>query len=460
MKKKDLTQIKWYSRHSNILTLFFASLEIKNIKYFVLRNFEGLPEHNSSKDIDIIIEPGSYKRVSTILFAILKENNISNLKVVQYERVHCCYGIDPDKDFSIHIDLIEGYLSKGFEVFDFEELYNQTEIYKNFKVLNSSYDAIMLLYYKVIGSKQLKEQYKRKISAVYKKDNKVIDETIKRTLNKSSSDLIINALEKNDFDDIVKNADKMSRSSKNKVFVKKPLKTICNIIKFLFEKFYRIIICPRKFQNFISVQGADGTGKSTFIEGLVKAIAFYNVSEISKSHVYHHRPKILPNLGAAGEKAKVMKEDKDFTNPHRAKPSGFIVSFIRMTYYWLDYVIGVPLKLRKDVQFDRFTIYDRYIYDFLIDPHRSRINLPYWIRKLFTNMAIQPRIVFVLIADAETIYKRKQELTIDEINRQLGEFSKLAKTHKRFVVIDASKSPEDMVEDAIRVIINNFTEKL
>jgi thymidylate kinase len=75
-------------------------------------------------------------------------------------------------------------------------------------------------------------------------------------------------------------------------------------------------------------------------------------------------------------------------------------------------------------------------------------------------MVIQPRIVFVLLADAETIYKRKQELTIDEINRQLGEFSKLAKTHKRFVVINASKSPEDMVTEAMKVIINNFTEKL
>ncbi|MDB9783029.1 hypothetical protein OAB88_08010 [Winogradskyella sp.] len=458
--KKEKYIISWGELHATIFENLIKDFNNEGFKYFILRNYEELPQKNSSKDVDIIIEPGSYALASKLLKDILIKNNIANFKVVKYERVSCCFGIDIANNFSIHIDLIEGYLSKGFEVFDFEELYNQTEVYKNFKVLNSNYDAIMLLFYKVIGSKQLKEQYKRKISAIYKKESKVIDEIIKRTLNKRSSDLIINALEKNDFDDIVKNADKMSRSSKNKVFVKKPLKTICNIIKFLFEKFYRIIICPRKFQNFISVQGADGTGKSTFIEGLVKAIAFYNVSEISKSHVYHHRPKILPNLGAAGEKAKVMKEDKDFTNPHRAKPSGFIVSFIRMTYYWLDYVIGVPLKLRKDVQFDRFTIYDRYIYDFLIDPHRSRINLPYWIRKLFTNMAIQPRIVFVLLTDAETIYKRKQELTIDEINRQLGEFSKLAKTHKRFVVIDASKSPEDMFEDAIRVIINNFTEKL
>ena len=458
--KKEKYIISWDNLHATIFENLITDFNNEGFKYFILRNYEELPQKNSSKDVDIIIEPGSYKKASKIYFEILKNNNIDNLKVVQYERVHCCFGIDADKEFSIHIDLIEGYLSKGFEVFDFEELYNQTEVYKNFKVLNNSYDAIMLLYYKVIGSKQLKEQYKRKISTIYKKDGQVIDKIIKRTLNKRSSALIINALEKNDFDKIVENADKMSRSSKNKVFAKKPLRTILNITKFLFEKTYRIIICPRKFQNFISVQGADGTGKSTFIEGLVKAIAFYNVSEVSKSHVYHHRPTILPNLGSVGEKVRVMKEDKDFTNPHRAKPSGFIVSFIRMTYYWLDYVVGVPVKLRKDVQFDRFTIYDRYIYDFLIDPHRSRINLPYWLRKLFTKMVIQPRIVFVLLADAETIYKRKQELTIDEINRQLGEFSKLAKTHKRFVVIDASKSPEEMVEDAIKVIINKFTEKL
>lgn len=458
--KNEKYMISWDNLHATIFENLIKDFNYEEFKYFILRNYEELPQKNSSKDVDIIIEPRSYKKASKIYFEILKNNNISNLKVVQYERVHCCFGIDTDKEFSIHIDLIEGYLSKGFEVFDFEELYKHTVDYKNFKVLNHSYDAIMLLYYKVIGTRQLKDQYIRKISTIYKKESQVIDRIIERTLNKRSNTLIINALRECNFDDIVENADKMSRTSKLKVFIKKPLKTILNVIKFLLEKFYRIIICPRKFQNFISVQGADGTGKSTFIEGLIKAIAFYYVSDESKSHVYHHRPTILPNLGAAGERVRVMKEDKDFTNPHRAKPSGYIISFIRMTYYWLDYVIGVPIKLRKDVQFDRFTIYDRYIYDFLIDPHRSRINLPYWLRKIFTKMVIQPRIVFVLLADAETIYKRKQELTIEEINRQLGEFSKLANSHKRFVEIDASKSPEEMVDEAIRVIIEKFTEKL
>jgi thymidylate kinase len=155
-----------------------------------------------------------------------------------------------------------------------------------------------------------------------------------------------------------------------------------------------------------------------------------------------------------------MKENKDFTNPHRAKPVGFFSSFIRMSYYWMDYVIGVPINLRRDVQFDRFTIYDRYIYDFLIDPYRSRISLPYWLRKQFTNMVIQPRIVFVLLTDAEIIYKRKQELSIDEINRQILEFNKLAKSHKRYFVLDALKTPEELVKDAMKIIISHFTKRI
>jgi thymidylate kinase len=130
-----------------------------------------------------------------------------------------------------------------------------------------------------------------------------------------------------------------------------------------------------------------------------------------------------------------------------------------MFYYWLDYIVGVPYIIRKSAQFDKFTIFDRYIYDFLVDPHRSRINLPYWLRKLFTKTVIQPKIVFVLLTEAEIIYARKQELTLPEIKRQLEEFYKLAQTNKRFVILDASQTPDQIVEDAIRHIINKFNLK-
>lgn len=452
--------IRWEDLHAQIFASLVNNLNNHRIKYFILRNFEGLPEKNTSKDIDIIIEPGSYKKAAEILYEVFKAHNISSYKVVKYERVRCWFGMDVEKNFSIHIDLIEGYLSKGYEVFPFDLLYKNTQDYNNFKVLNSSFDAIMLLYYKVIGTKELKKKYQQKITAIYETEKEKINQVLKQTLTNNCSATIISALDKKDYKGIVDNAQWISVVSKRKALLNQPINTSVNVLKFFIEKFYRIIICPRKYQNFIAVEGADGTGKSTFIDGLANAIAYYNVSEVTKSHIYHHRPTILPNLGAMGEKAGIMKENKDFTNPHRRKPAGSISSFFRMIYYWLDYVIGVPLLLRKDVQFDRFTIYDRYIYDFIVDPFRSRINLPYWVRATFSKLVLQPRIVFVLLTDAEIIYKRKQELTIDEINRQLGEFSKLANSNKRFVVIDASQTPEEMVEQAAQIIIERFAWKL
>ena len=50
----------WGESHSNILSQFIIAMNDERLKYFVLRNYEKLPEQNTSKDVDIIIEPGTY----------------------------------------------------------------------------------------------------------------------------------------------------------------------------------------------------------------------------------------------------------------------------------------------------------------------------------------------------------------------------------------------------------------
>lgn len=177
-------------------------------------------------------------------------------------------------------------------------------------------------------------------------------------------------------------------------------------------------------------------------------------------NVYHFRPSVLPNLGAVGEKAGIMKQDTDFENPHRNKPANPISSFVRMVYYWLDYIVGGSVCVRKDVQFDKFTIFDRYIYDFIIDPLRSRINLPRFFRVAFAKLVQQPQIVFILNAPAEVIYSRKQELTLDEIKRQLVEFEKLKSLGSNFVIVNANQTPDKMVNDAKKVILDAFCQKI
>ena len=260
--------------------------------------------------------------------------------------------------------------------------------------------------------------------------------------------------------DIVENAHKYESGAMKNIFLKRPFYTLYGILRFLCGKIYRVILCPKKFWRFIAVEAPDGTGKTTFISSLVTELRKYYVSDEGRFCIHHFRPLILPNLGAVGEKAGVMKQDTDFTKPHRAKPAGKLSSFVRMSYYWLDYIFGIPYLLRKEVKAEKYTIFDRYIFDFVVDPKRSRISLPYSIRKLFAQMVIHPQIVFVLNTEPEVIYKRKQELELDEIKRQLDEFKKLDSICSNVVTIDAGKSVDEMVEQAIDVIFEKFLSKI
>lgn len=96
----------------------------------------------------------------------------------------------------------------------------------------------------------------------------------------------------------------------------------------------------------------------------------------------------------------------------------------------------------------------------MVDPQRSRINLPDWLRKLYACMVIQPQIIFILYADFMVIYKRKQELTIDEIARQQMEFKKLASVTSNAVYIDANRSIQEMVDEACKIIFDKFFSKI
>lgn len=461
MKFKNMkVRYKWEKRHKCILNQYLEKLKCNEIRYFILRNYEGLPELNHSKDIDLIIEPGQYDAASNILFETFKAFDVPNYYVVKFERANCWIGIDLEDDFYIHIDLIEGYLNKGFEIFPFEELYQHTVEYNSYRVLSPDYDAVMLLIYKVIGCKELKEKYRNKISNLYVIENGNIQKILKYVFDRNFAKEIIEHLGKQDYDWIISNAKRLSNNSKKRAFMKRPLYTLKNIVYFILEKIQRIVICPPKMQKMIAVEAPDGAGKTTFIDLLCVRLAECFVTDISKVHVNHFRPNYLPNLGELGEKAGMMKQDRDFSRPHRGKKTSQVSSIVRLFYYWLDYVLGGFISIRKDVQFDKFSIYDRYAYDFLVDPRRSKINLPYIIRKLFAKMVPQPQITFFLNADANTIYSRKQELEVDEIKRQLKEFERLEKITRGYKQLDASKRPEEIVNEALDVIIDRFTCKI
>lgn len=454
----------WSKKHGDILQTFFQELDKENIRFFIIRNFEGLPANNPSKDVDIILKHGTAFAAEKILIKVFKQFNLTHYYRVQIEESLLCRAIDINNEFAIHIDLMNGYINRGVELFSFEELYNQTIDYNGFKVLNKLYDGIMLFVYKQFGYKRpvLKQSYQDTIYKTWEKYPE-FSSILNNLLGSDLFNTISQCIKNKDFDKMLTYSPDVNKKLRTYSNKQHRIINYYRKFKFIGQKVNRILLNYRKYEKSISVMAPDGAGKTTFLMSLLEMLAFYYVDatkDISRFHIYHFRPTLLPNLGEIGEKAKVKKQDIDFTNPHRAKPAGFFSSIIRITYYWLDYVLGWMLYTRKDVQYDFYTVYDRYSYDLIVDPGRTRLNIPMWIRKLYVSCMPHPKLNFFLNADPNIIIKRKAELTLPEIERQIQAFQELCKNNSNIIILNANLTTPEIVNEAIKHVINKYWTKL
>lgn len=457
--------VVWDYRHEKILSKYFVYLNEENIRWFIIRGYQGLPKTNLSKDVDIMIEVGKQKKAAELLRKTFTEHGLTRVHEDVFGHIHCYIGTNTVEETAIHIDLVEGYISKGFEIFTFDELYEHVIDYNSMKVLDDFMNGIMLLVYKIFGyhNAKLKSAYQEEILKAYQNYHDDFVAMLRKLIGEKLGDQICGLIEKGDFKKIVQLEPEFTKRLKYYTFRKQPWKTIKYVVEFLSQKINRIIFSYKKHAKVFAVLAPDGTGKTTFLEALLEKMNYYYVNDKhdQRFHVYHFRPTILPNLGEVGEKAGVMKQDTDFTNPHRSKPANPLSSLIRIAYYTLDYIIGWQKCIRNDVHYDRYSVFDRYSYDFIVDPRRTKLNLPEWVRRIFVALTPQPKIVFVLNATPEVIFARKQELTLEEISRQIKLYRKVAKRNpKRFVIIDAEQTPQKMVKEAVEILLDKYTEKL
>lgn len=453
----------WNKKCSEIFSEIIRRYRDEKIEYFILRNDEGLPENNISKDVDLVVNPKQFHNAKQIVLNVYKKYCCDYYYETSFDTLHCTHGINTKENYGIHIDILMGYRAKGYELFSFEEMYEHTYWKESLCVLEEAYKGFLTFITKIFGYRKphLKDKYQKEIYDGCNKDEKLFKECLKELLGEKKAKDIFEKIQRKQFDDILTDAVKINRIIKRRRKIKAPLKSFKGVVSYWFGKIKRILILYRKYKKVIAVIATDGAGKTTLIEEIQKNINYFFVNDQidRRCHIIHFRPTVLPNLGELGEKTGIMKQDTNWNQPHRNKPAGQISSFFRMAYYTLDYLIGWQTVVRNDVRFDRFTIFDRYGFDFLVDPQRSRIKLPLIIRKLFVSLMPKPNMVFVMLADAETIYQRKQELNQEEIERQNGEYKKLLKK-SGFYLIDASKNLGDSGMEATKLIFEQFLKKV
>ena len=146
----------------------------------------------------------------------------------------------------------------------------------------------------------------------------------------------------------------------------------------------------KNFKTIIFL-GVDGTGKSTLINSVYKK----NKKKFEKIH-------FAPDY--------FKKKNKPITNPHQQIKRSMVFSFFKIIYWIINYQIFTILNYNSK----KIYIFDRYIYDVMIDPLRYRFSLSKIVITKIIKFAIKPDLIVLLTGNPKKIYSRKKELTLKD----------------------------------------------
>lgn len=429
----------------SFLKHFFNKLNTQNIHYCVLRNYQSLPESTDGSDLDILINKKDAAKFIAVLSEISNKQGGNIISIISSDicpRI-CVLG-NNGAGWGIMIDLHYDEISyRGYTILSNRNVWKNTFQYKDaIFALNKKADALIGLFKELLNNETCEKKY------FYEFKNLALDEEF---LNEVFQDIqkpevipILLEIENKSYskDEIIRLVKALNKSF--------PKKRIDSIKKS--GKLTRLFKQPGYTMAFL---GTDGSGKSTIIEKIKPTLndAFHNAVFYE-----HMRPNKFPSI------ARLMGNKENFsgpvTNPHGSSTSGFLSSLLRWSYYMLDYTFGFYLKVwPKKAIHSCVWIFDRYYYDYLIDPKRGRIKLPHLILKFGQFIIPEPDIILCLGADAETIHKRKPELPLEEVKRQVAELKRFSNSNKRAVWIDTGKSIDESSNDALEAILEVMAKR-
>jgi hypothetical protein len=189
----------------------------------------------------------------------------------------------------------------------------------------------------------------------------------------------------------------------------------------------------------VCLAGPDGVGKSTLTQGLLAVTGgpFHTRVRLGQRRGFFRKPGEL--LG---------RPQADANRPHNRRPSNLLGSTARLGYMWLDALVGWLPKIGVARRRTTLVVLERPFVDFAIDPRRYRLSTPPALARALARLLPRPDLVLVLTAPARAVHRRKPELAVDELQRQLEAWRAEAE-RRGYPVVDASGPAEQTFAAAL-----------
>ena len=423
------------------LTDLFKLLNGEGIDYCVLRNYETLPKEIRGTDIDLLVSPAHKVRFWELTKKAAEQNAFQLLQV--YEK---SFHINHYKFYNqlsgevIRLDVMDKVGALCFEFFSAHEILNEKQFNGALFTPKLEHEVSTVLlqnWFSLRGKLKTKYYESIRLLSNVEKQNfyEILDNKVGTTYSKLLPDKLLS-----DLDGI----NSFLKKSRGKVmlsyYLRNPFETFVNSIYLLKITIKRLLFPPGLF---VVLAGPDGSGKSTIINK-VAALLDKVYPSISIEHLH---PKLLPRLQDIKKKI-ISQKVEGFKNSEwemRNQKKSFLKSLITVTYYTLNYILGYFLIIFPKLVKGELVLYDRYCYDFLIDPKSKGIMLPEFIVKIFLFFIPKPNKGIFLYVDPSKLINRKNEIPIEEVEVQIKRFRALVHNDSRFFEVDNSGEIETTV---------------
>jgi thymidylate kinase len=405
----------------NVLNELFEQYDSHNIRYGVLRNYESLPDDLNSGDLDILIDAKSLKLNRKIITLLAEKLDLVIYHDYTDGRLFQFFlykKIDNSNVFFLKLDFFIQSELHGCCYISNEEFLSGIRPYKNFYIIDN-YDAVLdKLVYLFLLSAKIPEKYLDNCKKIVAEDNGLFKSRLNNILGEEIT-LEFLRLVSGEIESGIKTKAKFLVLAR--LFFKNLNRNLVYFPKYLFYSFKNRII---PLGNMYTFSGPDGSGKTTVID-LVSGY-MNKAYRFEKSNLFHHRPSFLPRIAQILNKGGLIDEvDENYSEPHRGTPSGKVGSLIRLLDYILDYNLGYLFKIRKVLCRREPIIFDRYYYDVIADCERTNISLSQQFLTKLMFFVPKPSKSFFISVVPETVFQRKQELTLNSIIKLNGRYKNL-----------------------------------
>ncbi|MCA0911033.1 hypothetical protein [Qipengyuania gaetbuli] len=438
---------------TRVLEELFQGLSARSISFAVLRNYERLPESLGARDLDLIVEPAHLPAAVGVVRTIAESNELQFANYFRDERLTqftLFKRLSPSAIFEIKIDFFTSSQVYGIEALSASQMLEDACDHRGIPVVS---DAVKLLdkwlFHLMVG-KPLHAKYDKAFAAIASDENAkaIISSKLCLLFDQGLAAMQIARLAAGQGSKLLPLSRRVRFMAIARLWRAQGFSAFVRTLGFLF---FRLRDRLRPAGSFLSVSGPDGCGKTTVIDKIkVQLECVFGEQSVAYRHF---RPSILPRIASIAKSAKAIDRiDENYGEPHRAMPSGFVGSLARSAYYWIDYQIGYFRETHEKLTRREVMLFDRYIFDMVADPGRSRISLPNWILRVIAYLTIRPKYAFFIRVPAAVVRERKQELSLDAIEILNGRYQDLA-DRKLLIAVDNVSDAETSAATIVDMIV-------